>query len=232
MCTIYFHCCCSVLHMWIFKHVLRENQYEKINKNRWTKKKKNDNAGLLLLSLSFSCISSIVSLSMRCSPHHKSYSIVVYCADNSYMSVTQFFLSPLFLYFFILKFRNLFLSVLSCVLFCSLLYISFPFFYYIILFYSFFCSLICSVFSFLFIQFIFWSPLLFSFQICYIYFLFSFPITLICLLLQICYPFFNIFSLFLIIILSASPLLYAILAIYYSICSLSVILQGPLTNIV
>ena len=45
-------------------------------------------------------------------------------ADNSYIYITHFFLSPPFLFFFILEFRNLFLSVSSdlyCVLFCSLL---------------------------------------------------------------------------------------------------------------
>ena len=52
----------------------------------------------------------------------------------------QFFLSPLFLYFFILEFRNLFLSVptvYSCVLFCSLScpsYIFLLFFLFIVLF--------------------------------------------------------------------------------------------------
>ena len=48
--------------------------------------------------------------------------------------VTQIFLSPLFLYFFVLEFRNLFLSVpsvLSYVLFCSL---SCPSFYSFLLF--------------------------------------------------------------------------------------------------
>ena len=215
MCIIYSHCCCGVLHMWIFKHVLRENQYEKINKNRWTKKKNDNNAGLLLLSLSFSCISSIVSLGMRCSPHHKSYSIVVYCADNSYMSVTQFFLSPLCLYFFILKFRYLFSSVLSCVLFYSLSL----FHSSIILFFSIIFSVLSDLFCFLLsvysvyflISLVFFSNLLYILSFLFSYYsnlsaspnllsflyLFSFPYYYsVCFSLVMCYFSYLLFNLF------------------------------------
>ena len=101
---------------------------------------------------------------LRSSPQHKS------CwSCRQLLYVTQFFLSPLFLYFFNLEFRNLLLSVpfvLSCVLFC---FLSCPSFYSFILFFLF------PVFCFLplFIHFISWSPL-FSFPICYFSFLFSY----------------------------------------------------------
>ena len=54
--------------------------------------------------------------------------------------IAQFFLSLIFLFFFILEFKNLFLSVPS-VLFCSFLC---SFFVHPSIFYSFFCSLFCS----------------------------------------------------------------------------------------
>ena len=101
---------------------------------------------------------------LRSSPQHKS------CwSCRQLLYVTQFFLSPLFLYFFNLEFRNLLLSVpfvLSCVLFC---FLSCPSFYSFILFFLF------PVFCFLplFIHFISWSPS-FSFPICYFSFLFSY----------------------------------------------------------
>ena len=94
---------------------------------------------------------------LRYSPQHKS---CWSCRLQLY--VTQIFLFPLFPYFFILEFRNLFLSipsVLSCVLFCSLSCPSYSF----LLFFLFPVLFVHS----LFIHFIFWSPLLFSFQICY-----------------------------------------------------------------
>lgn len=169
---------------------------------------------------------------MRCSPHHKSYSIVVYCADNSYMSVTQFFLSPLCLYFFILKFRNLFLSVLSCVLFCSLSL----FYSSIILFFSILFSVLSDLFCFLLsvcvysVYFlipliVFFSNLLYILSFFFSYYsnLSASPNLLSFLYL---FSFLYYYS-----VCFASPLLCAILAIYYSICSLSAILQGPLTNI-
>ena len=58
--------------------------------------------------------------------------------------ITQFFLSPLFLCFFILEFQNLFMSVpsVSFVLFCSLSIFS------ILLFFSTLLSVPCYVFSF------------------------------------------------------------------------------------
>ena len=102
---------------------------------------------------------------LRYSPQHKS---CWSCRLQLY--VTQIFLSPFFLYFFILKFRNLFLSVppvLSCVFFCSL---SPPPFYSFLLF--FLLRVLSS--SSLFIHFVFWFPLLFSFQICYPFFSFPF----------------------------------------------------------
>ena len=99
---------------------------------------------------------------LRCSPQHKSCWL---CRLRFY--VTQIFLFPLFLYFFILEFRNLFLSipsVLSCVLFCSLSCPSYSFLLFFLLPVLFVHSL--------FIHFIFWSPLLFSFQLCYPFFSF------------------------------------------------------------
>ena len=80
------------------------------------------------------------------------------CADNGYMSV-RFFLSPLFLYFFILEFKNLFLSVLFCVLFCSL---SCSSFYSFLLFFL-FLSLSVHSFYFLILLIVFFSNLLFFF---------------------------------------------------------------------
>ena len=65
-------------------------------------------------------------------------------ADNSYIYITQFFLSPPFLFFFILELRNQFLSVSSdlyCVIFCSLLLLHPPLFFSTVL------SLPGSVFS-------------------------------------------------------------------------------------
>ena len=114
-----------------------------------------------------SCSSSILSLEVF--PQNKS------CwSCRQLLYITRLFLSPLFLCFF-LEFQNLLLSVpsvLSCVLFCSL-YLFHP----SILFYSSFYSLFC--FLPLFIHFILWSPLLFSFQICQLSFLFSFPYSIL-----------------------------------------------------
>ena len=94
-----------------------------------------------------SCGSSLVPLEVFL--QHKSCWL---CRQLLY--IILFFISPLFLCLFNLEFQNLLLSVLSvlsCVLFCFS-------------FYSLFCFLP------LFIHFIFWSPLLFSFQICYLFF--------------------------------------------------------------
>ena len=95
---------------------------------------------------------------LRYSPQYKS---CWSCTDNCYTTSISFF-SPLFLYFFILEFRNLLLSVpsvLNCFLFWSLSCPSF------ILFYSSFYSLLCLLP--LYNHCIFSPPLLFSFQICY-----------------------------------------------------------------
>ena len=86
------------------------------------------------------------------------------------------FISPLFLSFFNLEFRNRLLSVSSvlyCILFCSLS------FFHSILFYSSFYPLLC--FLPLFIHFIFWSALWFSFQISYPFF------SLVLLLYFVCF---------------------------------------------
>ena len=114
---------------------------------------------------------------LRYSPQHKSCSS---CRLQLY--ATQIFLSPLFLHFFILEFRNL--SVLF-----SALYLVHP----STLFYSSFCSLFC------FLPFCLFtlssdSFLLISFQICYPFFSFLFPITLFCLLLPYILLIFNLFS--------------------------------------
>ena len=101
---------------------------------------------------------------LRHSPQHKSYWS---CRLQTY--VTQIFLAPLFLYFFILELINLFLSVpsvLSCVLFYCL---SFPSFYSFLLFFQFPVLFSLSVYLIFF-----WSSLLFSFQICSPFFSFFF----------------------------------------------------------
>ena len=107
--------------------------------------------------------SSLVSLEVF-SQHKSCWS----CRLQLY--ATEIYLSPVFLYFFILEFRNLFLSVpsvLSCVLFYSL---SCPSFYSFLPFF-----LLPVLFSpSLFIRFIFWTLLLFSFQICCPFFSFLF----------------------------------------------------------
>ena len=129
--------------------------------------------------------SSLVSLEVF--PRHKS------CwSCRQLLHITLFFISPLFLSLFNLEFQNLLSSlpsVLSCVLFCSLSFISYSF---LLFFYSLFCFLP------LFIHFIFWSPLLFSFQICY--------------------PFFSLFLLL-------CSVCFSLMLYYYSICSLSISLH-------
>ena len=108
-----------------------------------------------------SCSSSLVSLEVF--PQHKS------CwSCRQLLYVTLFFISPLFLCLFNLEFQNLLLSVPS-VPSCYFppLYLFHP-----TLFYSSFYSLFC--FLPLFIRFIFWSPLLFSFHICYPFFSLSY----------------------------------------------------------
>lgn len=75
--------------------------------------------------------------------------------------IAQFFLSLIFLFFFILEFKNLFLSVPS-VLFCVL-------FLFILLF-SILFSVPCFVPSLSVYSHYFLSPLLFTFKICYPFF--------------------------------------------------------------
>ena len=107
-----------------------------------------------------SCGSSLVSLEVF--PQHKS------CwSCRQLLYVTLFFIFPLFLCLFNLEFQNLLLSVPSVLSFSFLLTI------FSIQLFSTLFSIPCSFFS-LFIHFIFWSPLLFSFQICYPFFLFSY----------------------------------------------------------
>ena len=118
------------------------------------------------------------------SPQHKS------CSSCWQLYIGVFFLSPLFLCFFNLEFRNLLLSVpsvLSCVIFFSL---SCPSFYSFLLFFLFPVLFSPSV--------IFWSPLLFSFQICY--------------------PFFSLFLLL-------CSVCFSLMLCSYSICSLSISLH-------
>ena len=105
------------------------------------------------------------------------------CVGNCYTSL--FFLSPLFLCFFNLEISDLLLSVpsvFSWILFCSLSCPSFSSFYYL------FSS------PPLFIHYIFWSPFLFSFQICY--------------------PFFSLYPLL-------DSVCFSLMFYYYSICSIS-----------
>ena len=97
----------------------------------------------------------------------------------------HYFLFLLIFCLFNLEFQNLLLSVPS-VLSCSFLLCIFS-----ILLFSTLLSISCSVFS-LFIQFIFWSPLWFSFQICY--------------------PFFSLFLLL-------CSVCFSLMLYYYSICS-------------
>ena len=83
--------------------------------------------------------------------------------------VTQIFLFSLFPCFFVLEFRNLFLSVpsvLSCVLFCSLSCPSLSSFLLLVLLPDLFSPS-------LFIHFIFWSPF-FSNLLSFLFFLFSY----------------------------------------------------------
>ena len=106
-------------------------------------------------------------------------------ADNCYTSL--FFISPLFLCLFNLEFQNLLLSVpsvLSCALFWSLSFPSYSF----ILFFLFPVLFSRSVYSLyiLISLIVFFSNLL--------SFLFSFPITLFCLLLPYALFLFNLFS--------------------------------------
>ena len=126
-----------------------------------------------------SCSSSLVSLEVF-SQHKSCWS----CRQLLY--VTLFFISPLFLYFFNLEFQNLLSvpSVLSCDLFCSL---SFPF-YSCLLFFLFPVLFSPSLYSlyFLISLIVFFSNML--------SFLFSFPITLFCLLLLGTLLLFNLFS--------------------------------------
>ena len=119
------------------------------------------------------------------SPQHKS------CSSCWQLYIGVFFLSPLFLCFFNLEFRNLLLSVpsvLSCVIFFSL---SCPSFYSFLLFFLFPVLFSPSVYS----LFLFCSPLLFSFQICY--------------------PFFSVFLLL-------YSVCFSLMFYYYSICFLSI----------
>ena len=98
--------------------------------------------GILMSFLQFFNFFAVLEVLQLCllrySPQHKS------CwSSRQLLYVTQFFLSPLFLSFFNLEFRNLLLSVsivFSCVLFCSL---SCPSFY----FFSTLLFIPCSVFS-------------------------------------------------------------------------------------
>ena len=131
---------------------------------------------LLLFYLQFSCGSSLVS------PQHKCCWL---CRQLLYVSF--FFL--LFFCFFNLEISDLLLSVpsvFSWILFCSLSCPSFSSFYYL------FSS------PPLFIHYIFWSPFLFSFQICY--------------------PFFSLYPLL-------DSVCFSLMFYYYSICSLSISLH-------
>ena len=124
---------------------------------------------------------------LRHSPQHKSYWS---CRLQTY--VTQIFLAPLFLYFFILELINLFLSVPS-VLSCALFYcLSFPSFYSFLLFFQF--------------------PVLFSLSVYLIFFL-IFLIVFFSNLLP--FLFFFLFLLF-------YSVCFFLMFYYYSICSLSV----------
>ena len=123
-----------------------------------------------------SCSSSLVSLEVF-SP-----------AQILFIVQTIVIRHSVFLYFFILEFRNLLLSVpsvLFCLLFCSL---ACPSFYSFLLFFLFPVLFSPSVYSlyFLISLIIFFSNLL--------PFLFSFPITLFCLLLPYVLLLFNLFS--------------------------------------
>ena len=123
-----------------------------------------------------SCSSSLVSLEVF-SP-----------AQILFIMQTIVIRHSVFLYFFILEFRNLLLSVpsvLFCLLFCSL---ACPSFYSFLLFFLFPVLFSPSVYSlyFLISLIIFFSNLL--------PFLFSFPITLFCLLLPYVLLLFNLFS--------------------------------------
>ena len=100
-----------------------------------------------------------------------------------------FYFSSFYLCLFNLEFQNLLLSVLSvlsCVLFCSLS------FFHPTPFYSSFYSLFC--FLPLFIHFIFRTLYCFLFKSVILTFLFSFPITLSSLLLPYALFLFNLFS--------------------------------------
>ena len=116
---------------------------------------------LVLEILKFIVVLAVLHLCLL-SPQHKS----CWCwLCRQLLYVTLFFISPLFLCLFNLEFQNLLLSVPSC--YFPPLYLFHP-----TLFYSSFYSLFC--FLPLFIRFIFWSPLLFSFQICYPFFSLSY----------------------------------------------------------
>ena len=129
-----------------------------------------------------SCGSSLVSFEVF--PQHKS------CwSCRQLLYVPLFFISSLFLCLFNLE------SVVICS-FCSFLFFSPLYIFHPTLFYSSFYSMSC--FLPLFIHFIFWSPLLFSFQICYPFF------SLFVLLCSVCF----------------SLMLYS-----HSICSLSISLH-------
>ena len=138
-----------------------------------------------------SCGSSLVSL--EAFPQHKSCSS---CRQMPY--VTLFFISP---FFFVSSIQNLKIWIQNLKI-CSLFLLFFPVFFcalylfHPVLFYSSFYSLCC--FLPLFIHFIFWSPLLFSFQICY--------------------PFFSLFLLL-------YSVCFSLMLYYYSICYFSISLH-------
>ena len=114
-----------------------------------------------------SCSSSILSLEVF--PQNKS------CwSCRQLLYITRLFLSPLFL--FLPRISKSVVICSFCSFLCSFL-LTLYLFHPSILFYSSFYSLFC--FLPLFIHFILWSPLLFSFQICQLSFLFSFPYSIL-----------------------------------------------------
>ena len=149
---------------------------------------------MFLSTEDFSCMVLVVLhlCLLRYAPQHKS------CwSFRHQLYATQFFLSPLIYTSLFWNLEICSLSdppTLSCVLLCSLLYLTHP----SVLFYSSFCSLLC--FLLLFIHFIFWSSLLFSS-------IFSFLFSYYSILSAS--PFCSIMEMFSII----SPRLY-----YYSVC--------------
>ena len=91
-------------------------------------------------------------------------------------------------------------SVVICS-FCSFLFFSPLYLFHPTLFYSSFYSLFC--FLPLFIHFIFWSPLLFSFQICYPFFYFFLLLCFVCFLHMLLL--FNMFSFYILVFIFLDP---------------------------